>query len=84
MDLPEKDKASSMLLVQISPCDVAMFRFLLEARDNLALFTTLDRQAAILKVRFAADGRQQVLAALHEIAGTIPISWQHFPACNNF
>lgn len=44
---------SSCLYVRLAPRDVAMFRFLLEAEDNLAYMSTVDRWACVLRVTFS-------------------------------
>lgn len=44
---------SSCLYVRLAPGDVAMFRFLLEAEDNLAYMSTVDRWACVLRVTFS-------------------------------
>lgn len=56
-----------------------MFRFLLEARDNLAVFTALDNREALLKLMFAPESRQAVIQALSEIKEDIPLEWTDWP-----
>ncbi len=56
-----------------------MFRFLLEARDNLAVFTALDRREALLKLMFAPESRQAVIQALGETKEDIPLEWTDWP-----
>ncbi len=51
---------SGRLYIQLAPSDVALFRFLLEANDNLALFTVVQRKKAILLLRFSPDQEQEV------------------------
>lgn len=53
-----------------------MFRFLLEAWDNLALATTLERDTAIVKVIYAHESRESVLYALEDMKRTLDITWQ--------
>lgn len=72
-------KKCGRLLVRLSPDQVGMFRFLLEARDNLAVFTALDRQEALLKLMFAPENRQAVIQALSEINEDIPLEWTDWP-----
>lgn len=57
-----------------------MFRFLLEAHDNLALFTVLKRDTALLKIIFAPQSRCEVLRVLHSMGDTISLSIQEWPA----
>lgn len=56
-----------------------MFRFLLEARDNLAMFTVLDRKLALLKILFAPESRETVNRALREIGQAIPLEILNLP-----
>ncbi len=60
---------SSRLYVRLAPADVAMFRFLLEAEDNLAFMSTVDRWASVLRVTFSPHQEDEVrrhLAAMRE------------------
>lgn len=41
---------SSRLYVRLEPGDIALFRYLLEAEDNLAYITTVDRWASVICV----------------------------------
>lgn len=67
------------LLVRIGPRDVAMFRFLLEAHDNLAIFTVLERDTALLKVMFTPASHAAVLKALEAIGKTVPLQILPWP-----
>lgn len=51
---------SSCLYVRLAPADVAMFRFLLEAEDNLAYMSTVDRWASVLRVTFSPHQQKAV------------------------
>ena len=44
---------SSRLYVRLAPKDVAMFRFLLEAEENLAYMSTVDRWSCVLRITFS-------------------------------
>lgn len=55
---------SGALYVRLARADVAYFRFLLEAREGLALFTSLGADAQgreVLLLRFAPGARAAVL-----------------------
>lgn len=72
---------SGKLLVRIAPRDVGLFRFLLEANDNLALFTVLDSRQALLKLLFSPHQEDEVLEALLAMRATLgmevsPWPWQ--------
>lgn len=64
---------SAAIYIRIPPHEIGMFRFLLEAYENLALATTIDRHMAILKVRFARESRTRLDRAILDIGRTIPI-----------
>lgn len=66
---------SSVLYVKVLPKDVGMFRFLLEARDNLALFTVLDRHGAVLKIMYSPHQKKLVVEALQGMMEVIPIEF---------
>lgn len=70
---------SSRMLVRMESCHVAMFRFLLEAHDNLALFTVLERRPALLMLLFAEESRNSVLEMLEEISASLPICREDWP-----
>ena len=65
---------SSRLMVRLAPASVGLFRFLLEARDNLAGFTVLDRREALLKIFFSPHQEEQVRSALDAINTEVPLA----------
>ena len=56
-----------------------MFRFLLEAYDNLAYFTVLERRPALLKISFAPESRLEVEATLRKMQASVAFEWQAWP-----
>lgn len=76
---PDLDAQSEKLLIHIKPSDIAMFRFLLEAHENLAIFTCLERRTALLKLVFYIKSGVDVIKALEDMQGTIEISWRDWP-----
>lgn len=64
---------SASLYVRLQPQHTGLFRFLLEAYDNLAFATTLDRNAAILAIQFAQESYESVQVALAEIRDAIAL-----------
>ncbi|MBD5417717.1 MAG: DUF4911 domain-containing protein [Desulfovibrio sp.] len=70
---------SARLLVRLAPADVALFRFLLEAYENLAFFTVLERKTALLKVVFSPQQEDAVRAALAEIGASVPLTVRDWP-----
>ena len=70
---------SDFLLLSLAREHTAIFRFLLEAYENLAYFTVLDRKTALLKLVFSPNQRAGVLAALDEIALSVPLIVREWP-----
>ena len=70
--LPPPPPRSARLYLKLARPDIALFRFLLEAHDNLAVFTVADPAAAILQVRFSPHQARQVEDFLREISDQIP------------
>ncbi len=64
---------SHRLYLELAASEVAMFRFLLEAYDNLAYFTVVDRRRAVLKVVYAPGARRELDRALHAMGQEIEI-----------
>ncbi|HMM39460.1 MAG TPA: DUF4911 domain-containing protein [Desulfovibrio sp.] len=60
-------KWSSRLYVRLEPSRIALFRFLLEAHDNLALFSVADRRKGILQLNFSPDQDGEVRAFLARV-----------------
>lgn len=70
---------SKHLLVSIAPHQVCFFRFLLEAYDNLALFTVIDKHVATLKLLFSPQQEKEVRAALEAMQQTVAFDVQEWP-----
>ncbi len=65
---------SSRLYVRIAPGLVHMFRFLLEAQDNLGIMTVVDRWGAVLLVRFSPHQERELRAFLDGMRGSVPFT----------
>ncbi|MDE7241306.1 DUF4911 domain-containing protein [Desulfovibrio sp.] len=76
---PAPPRQSGRLLVRVAPGDVALFRFLLEAYENLAFFSVLERKTALLKVVFSPQQEDAVRAALAEIGASLPLTVEEWP-----
>lgn len=72
--------SSEVLLIRIAPRDVGLFRFLLEGRDNLGLFTVLDPHSALLKLLFSPHQAADMRAALSEMAECVSFDVEERPA----
>ena len=55
---------SGRIYLRLKAQDVGMFRFLLEAEDNLGYMSVLDRWQALLKVTFSPHQARQMRACL--------------------
>ena len=71
---------SARLLVRLDGSSFGLFRFLLEAWDNLAGFTVLDRTEALLQVFFSPHQEKLVRLALKSIGTEIPLTVSAWPA----
>lgn len=71
---------SSCLYVRLDPRDVAMFRFLLEAEDNLAYMSTVDRWSCVLRVTFSPHQEDAVRRYLETMRERIVFSVVPVPA----
>ena len=63
---------SSCLYLRLAQRDVAMFRFLLEAEDNLAYASTVDRWACVLRVTFSPHQEAAVHGFLETMREQVP------------
>lgn len=72
--------SSAVLVIRIAPRDVGLFRFLLEGRDNLGLFTVLDPRVALLKLLFSPHQAADMRVALTEMAELAPFAVEEWPA----
>ena len=59
---------SRVLYAEIPRSRIALFRFLLEGYDNLAVMSVVDRFRAVVKLRFTPDA-EQVLREMMEAQG---------------
>ncbi|MCL1985158.1 MAG: DUF4911 domain-containing protein [Betaproteobacteria bacterium] len=73
-------RKSLRFLVRLAPQDVGMFRFLIEAYDNLAYFTVLDAREALLSVVCSPHQEYAVRHALEEIGGQLPLRHAPWPS----
>lgn len=55
---------SQTLYAEIPRDQIALYRFLIEAYDNLAIMSVVDRFRAVIKVRFTSEARKNVTSLL--------------------
>jgi len=65
-------RTSQRLYVRLASQHVALLKFLLEARDNLALPTVVDRFAAVVRLLYAPEAAAQVEAFVRDFAAMCP------------
>lgn len=58
---------SARLYIYVHPSEVHLFRYFLEARDNLGLMTVVDRWRAALMVRYSPHQEREMRAFLEEV-----------------
>lgn len=63
---------SSVLYLQLEPKYMAMFRFLLEAYDNVAMFTVLDPKKTLLKLIFSPHDTKYIHEILTSMQSKVP------------
>lgn len=65
---------SARLYVCLDPSQVHLFRFFLEANDNLGIMTVVDRWRAVLLLRFSPHQEQRVREFLTAAGESLPLS----------
>ncbi|MDR2669823.1 MAG: DUF4911 domain-containing protein [Desulfovibrio sp.] len=65
---------SARLYVVVAPSAVGLFRYLLEAHDNLGLMTVLDRRRAALLLRFAPGAEKEMREFIESVKAMLPCS----------
>ena len=76
-------RESAALYLRLPAERTALFRFLLEAYENVAYFTVLDRREALIKVVFSPHMREQAEAALADIARSVQLEHPPFQPGEN-
>ena len=64
--------ASARLYVRLLPRNVSLLTFLLQAEDNLALPTVVDRFAAVVRLTYCPDEADRVEAFLRDLTVMCP------------
>ena len=67
--------------VRIARRDIALFRFLLEAEDNIGYMSVLDCHAAILKVVFSPHQEREMRACLETMRQSVAFEVIERPGC---
>lgn len=69
--LPPAPQFSARLYIKLEPSLTRLFRYLLEAYDNLGYSSVIDRKACILKLVYSPLQEKEFLAALAEMRGSL-------------
>jgi hypothetical protein len=56
--------ASTVLYAEVPRNQIALYRFLLEGYDNLAVMSVVDRYRAVIKLRFTPDAERTLRGVL--------------------
>jgi hypothetical protein len=65
---------SARCYVTIDPSQAHLFRYFLEAEDNLGIMTVVDRWRAVLMIRFSPDQERRLLERLEEMRTAVPFA----------
>lgn len=83
---PLERRRSSRLYLRLDPADLAFFKFVLEAYDNLACMSVVDKYSAVARLAFApereAELREYLACLRDEICFSLlelPLSDQGHP-----
>ncbi|MGE4297437.1 MAG: DUF4911 domain-containing protein [Desulfovibrionaceae bacterium] len=77
---PPPPERSRRLYVRVAQADLARMKFLLEAVDNLAYMSVIDRFEAVVQVVFSPHQEAEVRAFLDGLATAMPLAvWDMAP-----
>jgi hypothetical protein len=65
---------SARLYCRLHPSQVHLFRYFLEAEDNLGLMTVVDRWGAVAQIRFSPHQEAEMLRFLDDLRTILPFS----------
>jgi hypothetical protein len=65
---------SARLYCRLDPAKVHLFRYFLEAEDNLGLMTVVDRREAVAQIRFSPHQEEAMLRFLDDLRTVLPFS----------
>ncbi|MBQ7456849.1 MAG: DUF4911 domain-containing protein [Desulfovibrio sp.] len=68
-----------MCYIRLAPQDIGLFRFLLEAYENVGYFTVVDRVCGWLKISTTPSMEETMRRVLAEIAHTVVIEAVFWP-----
>lgn len=65
------ERTSQVLYAEIPRSQIAIYRFLIEAYDNLAIMSVVDRFRAVIKLRFLPDAETTLRRLLVSQGATV-------------
>jgi hypothetical protein len=71
---------SSRFYIRLARPETRLLRYLLEAHDNLAYISVVDRRECVLKIVCSPDMEQHLLETLREIGESVPFTRVFHPA----
>lgn len=71
--LAPSPRCSARLYIRLAPEQTRLFRYLLEAYDNLAYSSVIERKSCILKLVYSPMQKREFMAALAEIGASLPL-----------
>lgn len=75
--LPPPPRLSGRVYIRLEQEKTRLFRYLLEAYDNLAYSSVVERKACILKLVYSPQQEREFLAALDEIRQSLAFEILH-------
>lgn len=64
---PPPPARSERMYVRIDPAKIGLFRFLLEAHDNLGIFTVTNKFTGVLQLRYSPHQRREMKQFLNDV-----------------
>lgn len=70
---------SSRLYIRLPQRQTRLFRYLLEAYDNLAYTSVVERKGCILKIVYSPQSEKHLREALEDIRSAVPFEYLNVP-----
>ena len=65
------EQTSRVVYAEIPRSKIALYRFIFEGYDNLAIISVVDRYRAVIKVRFLSDAEKDVRGLLTSLGARV-------------
>jgi hypothetical protein len=79
--LPLPRSWSERINIEVPREQIWYVKFILEAYENLAYLSVIDKYRAVLQLVFSKDGEQELHALVQGLAREIPLKWlEHAPS----